>query len=505
MAEKEENDAEVSSSILIEEKAVQSSTLEEELTAMSSPIEDEDVPSLATTGHNDKPEILTEVASVAAPVPVTATLITSEDIAEIVTVNEQEIMPVIVTEAVITEAVTVQEIEPEIVLEIIAVPTPSTAQLEMASSISSEPVVSVEMKEGEEKECVEGNEKIEGGKEVEQEDEKEIVIEVDLELDSQVPEISHFETEEEDEFMKAIQMKEEELMMKVEEERKIKEENEKWAKRLDELEEMELIAENIRKRATSNGKEEEEGEGEIYQGYKHGGGEEEGEENEVGGEDEDEADKEGGEKEEGSEISENNWSDYNGDNGDDNIDDNEGEEFVYNHLEEEMEDIQEMHMTDTTERHNRDELDDEQFYGNKGNDAYVRGTGKGSTVITHSPPVSSSIPPPIPRPSSSIPSSTSSARVGTSTPQDAGEEPYSPSPVSSMPPPIPAGSDKLPIDAYREEILMRIKRDRVTIIHGETGCGKSSRLPVILLEDAEKRGAPCRMMVSVSLYMCACV
>jgi hypothetical protein len=39
------------------------------------------------------------------------------------------------------------------------------------------------------------------------------------------------------------------------------------------------------------------------------------------------------------------------------------------------------------------------------------------------------------------------------------------------------------------------QRDRVTIIHGETGCGKSSRLPIILLEDAEARGEPCRMMV----------
>ena len=33
-------------------------------------------------------------------------------------------------------------------------------------------------------------------------------------------------------------------------------------------------------------------------------------------------------------------------------------------------------------------------------------------------------------------------------------------------------SDLLPIDGYREEILARINRDRVTIIHGETGCGK---------------------------------
>lgn len=46
--------------------------------------------------------------------------------------------------------------------------------------------------------------------------------------------------------------------------------------------------------------------------------------------------------------------------------------------------------------------------------------------------------------------------------------------------------DKLPIDAYADEIIYRVNRDRVTIIHGETGCGKSSRLPVILLEHCER-------------------
>ena len=67
---------------------------------------------------------------------------------------------------------------------------------------------------------------------------------------------------------------------------------------------------------------------------------------------------------------------------------------------------------------------------------------------------------------------------------------------SSTPIPVVKGvRDLLPIDAYKEEILYRIKRDRVTIIHGETGCGKSSRLPVILLEDAEEKGMDCRMMV----------
>eukprot|EP00538_Stauroneis_constricta_P006063 CAMPEP_0119572152 /NCGR_PEP_ID=MMETSP1352-20130426/44476_1 /TAXON_ID=265584 /ORGANISM="Stauroneis constricta, Strain CCMP1120" /LENGTH=2052 /DNA_ID=CAMNT_0007621837 /DNA_START=51 /DNA_END=6209 /DNA_ORIENTATION=- len=39
----------------------------------------------------------------------------------------------------------------------------------------------------------------------------------------------------------------------------------------------------------------------------------------------------------------------------------------------------------------------------------------------------------------------------------------------------------LPIDAHEESILQHIKDNRITIIHGETGCGKSSRLPIMLL------------------------
>lgn len=46
----------------------------------------------------------------------------------------------------------------------------------------------------------------------------------------------------------------------------------------------------------------------------------------------------------------------------------------------------------------------------------------------------------------------------------------------------------LPIDSYRSDILDKISRDRVVIIHGETGCGKSSRLPVILYEHAQTTG-----------------
>jgi hypothetical protein len=59
-------------------------------------------------------------------------------------------------------------------------------------------------------------------------------------------------------------------------------------------------------------------------------------------------------------------------------------------------------------------------------------------------------------------------------------------------------SDALPIDAFREEIIRRIERDRVTIIHGETGCGKSSCLPRFLLEHAEAASPqlPCQIIVS---------
>lgn len=38
----------------------------------------------------------------------------------------------------------------------------------------------------------------------------------------------------------------------------------------------------------------------------------------------------------------------------------------------------------------------------------------------------------------------------------------------------------LPIDSYAQQIISTVQGNRVTIIHGETGCGKSSRLPVLL-------------------------
>ena len=59
-----------------------------------------------------------------------------------------------------------------------------------------------------------------------------------------------------------------------------------------------------------------------------------------------------------------------------------------------------------------------------------------------------------------------------------------------------SNSEELPIDIYRNVILLRIQRNRVTIVHGETGCGKSSRLPQFLLEDAEASKRHCKIFVS---------
>ena len=38
-------------------------------------------------------------------------------------------------------------------------------------------------------------------------------------------------------------------------------------------------------------------------------------------------------------------------------------------------------------------------------------------------------------------------------------------------------SPTLPIEKYRDEIISKLKRNRVLIIQGETGCGKTTKVP----------------------------
>jgi hypothetical protein len=72
-----------------------------------------------------------------------------------------------------------------------------------------------------------------------------------------------------------------------------------------------------------------------------------------------------------------------------------------------------------------------------------------------------------------------------------------PSPKTEATPAVtPAAPLVLPIDHHRDRILAKIASDRIVIIHGETGCGKSSRLPVMLYENAQARHQPCKMMIS---------
>lgn len=71
----------------------------------------------------------------------------------------------------------------------------------------------------------------------------------------------------------------------------------------------------------------------------------------------------------------------------------------------------------------------------------------------------------------------------------------SPSATSSV---SEVASKELPIDEYRDKILSSIKDNRVTIIQGETGCGKSSRVPVMILESPP----PDDSFSNVKMFIC---
>lgn len=51
----------------------------------------------------------------------------------------------------------------------------------------------------------------------------------------------------------------------------------------------------------------------------------------------------------------------------------------------------------------------------------------------------------------------------------------------------------LPVFEFRTSILSAIDQHQVTIICGETGCGKSTQIPSFILEHQLSRGIPCKV------------
>ena len=53
---------------------------------------------------------------------------------------------------------------------------------------------------------------------------------------------------------------------------------------------------------------------------------------------------------------------------------------------------------------------------------------------------------------------------------------------------------KLPIHSFRDKLLKSIKTNQVTLVTGDTGCGKTTQVGQYILEDANKRQQPCRIV-----------
>ena len=78
-------------------------------------------------------------------------------------------------------------------------------------------------------------------------------------------------------------------------------------------------------------------------------------------------------------------------------------------------------------------------------------------------------------------------------------------PLSSHPPPRlspkpfpPEKEQELPVLAHQEKILELVRNHRVVCIEGETGCGKSTKIPQFVLDDCRRRDSaiPCRILVT---------
>lgn len=57
---------------------------------------------------------------------------------------------------------------------------------------------------------------------------------------------------------------------------------------------------------------------------------------------------------------------------------------------------------------------------------------------------------------------------------------------------------ELPVDAHRQRVVSAVQSSRVVVIAGETGCGKTTRIPRFLLEDGVRggEGAECNILVT---------
>jgi HrpA-like RNA helicase len=53
---------------------------------------------------------------------------------------------------------------------------------------------------------------------------------------------------------------------------------------------------------------------------------------------------------------------------------------------------------------------------------------------------------------------------------------------------------ELPAHIHRHDILSAVNNHPITLLRGATGCGKSTQLPQLLLEDAVSKGLPCRIV-----------
>ncbi|XP_049930535.1 ATP-dependent RNA helicase DHX30 [Epinephelus moara] len=62
----------------------------------------------------------------------------------------------------------------------------------------------------------------------------------------------------------------------------------------------------------------------------------------------------------------------------------------------------------------------------------------------------------------------------------------------------PGLSVELPVDAHRQRVISAVQSSRVVVIDGETGCGKTTRIPRFLLEEgvADGKGAECNILVT---------